>query len=203
MENLTKWLIIGLSTVAISGTLLLGTGMYAASTGNIFNQGQASLSGRGMGWPENMINSLSGKVSTEALSALQTLMTKHRVEMDAQRNSWAQPTQAQMDSLRTEMDALMARYPELKTVFPGIGTMRWGNRGQNGINSILSGVSATDKQAIESIRSEYQSKHDALRTEERAKIDSILVKYPEIQAKFDAAQINRPSTARNHGWKKW
>lgn len=68
-----------------------------------------------MGGPENMVNSLSGKVSTEALTALQALMTKHNTEMDALRTAGTTPTQTQIDTFKTEMDALIAKYPELKT----------------------------------------------------------------------------------------
>lgn len=154
-----------------------------------------------MGWGENMVNSLSGKVSTEALTALQTLMTKHNTEMDALRTAGTQPTQTQIDAFKAEMDALIAKYPELKTAMPSApmgGKMGRGmGWGQYPINTILSGVSDTDKTAIEAIRSEYQTKQEALRTEEKTKIDAIIAKYPELKTKLDTMEANRPQMDGN------
>lgn len=74
-------------------------------------------------------------------------------------------------------------------------------QGQNGIDTILSGVSDTDKTAIEAIRSEYQTKQEALRTEEKTKIDAIIAKYPELKTKVDTMEANRPQMDGNgpHG----
>lgn len=208
---MTKWLVIWLATVAVSGAALLGTGMYAATNSTNFqNQGQWSNVGRGIGWPENMVNSLSGKVSSEALTALQTLMTKHQTTMDAARTAGTKPTETEMktqiDTFKTEMDALMTKYPELKTAMPtapmGKKMGRGVGQGQNRIDTILSWVSDADKAAIEAIRSEHRSRQEALRTEEKAKIDAIIAKYPELKAKIDTMEANRPQMdGKNPQWK--
>ena len=53
---------------------------------------------------ENMINSLSGKVSIEALTALQTLMNKHKAEMDTMQSNGVQPTQVEIKTtMETEL----------------------------------------------------------------------------------------------------
>ncbi len=76
-----------------------------------------------MNTPQDMITTLSGKVSPEALTALQALMTKHKSEMDAiHSNAGNIPDTATMEKLhetfKTEMDALLSKYPELKTAMP-------------------------------------------------------------------------------------
>ena len=76
-----------------------------------------------MNTPQDMITTLSGKVSPEALTALQALMTKHKSEMDAiHSNTGNIPDTATMEKLhatfKTEMDALLSKYPELKTAMP-------------------------------------------------------------------------------------
>lgn len=68
-----------------------------------------------------MTQSLSGKVSPEALTALETLMTKHKTEMDAMKNNTTvdeATRKSQMETFKTEMDALLVKYPELKTALP-------------------------------------------------------------------------------------
>lgn len=78
------------------------------------------------GNPQDMIATLSGKVSPEALAALQALMTKHKTEMDVARSNTGitldkTEMQAQRNQFKTEMDALMIQYPELKTAMPTMG----------------------------------------------------------------------------------
>lgn len=156
---------------------------------------------------ENMINSLSGKVSTEALTALQTLINKHKTEMEAERNSNTQPTETEMkakiDTYKAEMAALYTKYPELKTTMENLPQgEKDGKRGmgqQNEMNTILSGVSDADKTAIEAIRTEYRTKIDTLRTEERTKIDAIIARYPEIKTKLDTFEKNRPQMGERNG----
>lgn len=86
---------------------------------------------------EHIIASLSGRVSPEAITALQTLMTKHTTEMKAIRSNTGitldkVTTQAKMVGFKSEIRALMVQYPELKTALPaqfgkmhrGIGKMK-------------------------------------------------------------------------------
>ena len=61
------------------------------------------------------------------------------------------------------------------------------------MNDIISGVSDADKTAIEAIRTEYRTKQESLRTEERAKINAIIAKYPELKAKLDTLEANHPA----------
>ncbi len=73
--------------------------------------------------PQDIISTLSGKISPEALTAIQTLMTKHKSEIDAiHSNTGNNPDTATMEKLhatfKTEMDALSSQYPELKTAMP-------------------------------------------------------------------------------------
>ena len=74
---------------------------------------------------EGMIASLSGKVSAEALAAFQTLIAKHKTEMEAiHSNSGNTIDKTEMEAkhaaFKAEMDALMVQYPELKTAMPTI-----------------------------------------------------------------------------------
>ncbi len=209
MNTLTKWLIIGLATISVSWIALLGTGMYAASTGktvNTHNQ-NSKMEMRGGMRGENMINSLSGKVSIEALTALQALMNKHKAEMDTMQSNGVQPTQVEiktkMETYKAEMNALYTKYPELKTTMAGLPQGRKdGKHGigqQDEMNALLAGVSDADKTAIENIRTEYRGKMDALRTEEKTKLDGIIAKYPEIKTKLDALEKNRPRMGQWNG----
>jgi hypothetical protein len=67
------------------------------------------------------------------------------------------------------------------------------------MDTILSGLSAADKTAIEAIHTEYRTKQDALRTEEKAKIDTIIAKYPELKAKLDTLEKSRPQMGEGLG----
>jgi hypothetical protein len=73
--------------------------------------------------------------------------------------------------------------------------------GANAMNEILSGVSDADKTAIEAIHTEYRTKAETLRTEERAKIDAIIAKYPELKAKLDTLETSRPAKGEGRGGK--
>lgn len=202
MTNMTKGLIIGLATVAISGATLLGTGMYAATANTISNTVSFTQHMRsGMGGPEDMINSLSGKVSVEALTALQTLTAKHKTEMDAQRSSSTTVDEATMkakhEAFKTEMESLMTKYPELKTAMEAnrpTGDMggRGGKMGGRGgydnsqIDTVIATLPTAAQAELKNIHESYQTKEQALRTEEKTKIDAVLAKYPEVKAKLDA-----------------
>ena len=119
---MTKQLIIGLATIAVSGAALLATGIYAATTGT--NLGNSlHMNHMRLNNAQDIVASLSGKVSPEALTALQTLITKHKSEMDAIRTGTGTPPdratmEKQRETFKTEMDALLVQYPELKTALP-------------------------------------------------------------------------------------
>jgi hypothetical protein len=201
-----KTLIAGLATIVVAGSALIATGMYAA-TGTTSN----STTSRNQ-WihmdrqtPEQMVASLSGKVSPEAITAFTTLMAQHKTEMDALRtNTGTTIDRATMEAkhteFKTEMDALMSKYPELKAALPtppqgGKMGGRWGN---NPMDTILSSVSATDKAALEAIHTEYGAKEEALRTEEKAKIDAIIAKYPDLKTKLDTLQASEKNRDGDH-----
>ena len=67
------------------------------------------------------------------------------------------------------------------------------------MDTILSGVSAADKTAIEAIHTEYRTKQDALRTEEKAKVDAIIAKYPDLKTKLNTLEANRPQKSEGRG----
>lgn len=54
--------------------------------------------------------------------ALQTLMTKHQTAIEAMKSSTTNPDKATLEAqhtaFKTEMDALIVKYPELKTALP-------------------------------------------------------------------------------------
>ncbi len=196
-----KSLIIGLATLALTGTAFIGSNMYAASSGTMSSTGQ-SFQRMERHTPADMINSPSGKASPEALTALQTLMTKHQTEMDALKNSGTQPDKATMDAQRTafktEMDALIAKYPELKTALPQVGNM---GRGGGEMESILAALPADAQASIQTIRDSYKTRLDALRTEEDTQVEAILANYPDVKAKYDAEKANRPTMGGMGGWR--
>lgn len=198
---MTKQLIIGLATLSVAGAAILGTGMYAASTNSWTTGNMPRMEQRD---PTAMLATIKTQVSAEAYTALETLMTKHKTEMTTS-STTADKTamQAQREAFKTEMDALLTKYPELKTAMPQGGKMG-GKGGRNGIgpmDEILTGVSDADKTAIEAIRTEYQTKQESLRTEERAKIDAIIAKYPELKAKLDTLEASRPAKGEGRGGK--
>jgi hypothetical protein len=154
--------------------------------------------------PEQIVASLSGKVSPEAITAFTTLMTRHKTEMDALRTNTGTTVdktaiQAKHEAFKTEMDTLMTKYPDLKAALPTPphgGKMGGKN---NPIEAIFAGVSATDKTAIETIRTEYRARQDAIKAEEKAKIDTIIAKYPDLKAKLDALKSNEKSRDHDGG----
>jgi len=158
--------------------------------------------------PTAMLATIKTQVSTEAYTALEALMTKHKTEIDALRSSSTTvdktAMQAKHEAFKTEMDALLVKYPELKTAMPQGGKMggKMGrHNGTSPMDAILSGVSDADKTAIEAIRTEYRTKQESLRTEERAKIDVIIAKYPELKAKLDTLEASRPAKGEGRGSK--
>lgn len=116
---MNKNVMIGLVAVAATGTLLIGSSF--AASGNMKSSGKSyavrSLTG--------VQNALSGTVSQEALTALTNLMREHQSEMDALRSSSGQLSQterqAKQQEFKKEMDALLTKYPELKTALPQMG----------------------------------------------------------------------------------
>lgn len=194
MNSLTKNLIIGLATLSVTGTAIIAGGMYAASTGTT-TPTTHRMEQRD---PTTMLSSIKSQVSAEAYTALETLMNKHKAEMDALKSSSGTLDRTAMEArhtaFRAEMDALMTKYPELKTAMPtppsGGKMGKW--KGNNEIATLLASVSETDKAAIEAIRTEYRTKQESLRTEEKSKIDAIIAKYPEVKAKLDALESSRP-----------
>ncbi len=145
--------------------------------------------------PQNLIASLSGKVSTEALTAFQALITKHKTEMETMRtNSGNTIDKTQMEAKRVafkaEIDALIVKYPELRTAMPTME--KWGimNRGNGEIKTIIETLPTTTQAQLKAIHDEYKIKQDTLKNEEKAKIDAILAGYPEIKAKLDTMEKN-------------
>ncbi len=202
---MTKNLIAGLATIAIAGSALVATGMYASTATSI-----STLLSRTQ-WihmdrqtPEQMVASLSGKVSPGAITEFTTLMAKHKTEMDALRtNTGTTIDKATMEAAHTafkmEMDTLMVKYPDLKAALPTPpqgGKM--GGRGNNPMDQILASVSASDKTTLEAIHTEYEAKEEALRTEERAKIDAIMAKYPDLMAKIDTLRASEKNRGGDH-----
>ena len=154
--------------------------------------------------PTAMLATIKTQVSADAYTALETLMTKHKSEMTASSTTTDKATmQAQHEAFKTEMDALLTKYPELSTAMPQGGKMggKGGHNGTGPMDEILTGVSDADKTAIEAIRTEYQSKQESLRTEERAKIDAIIAKYPELKTKLDTLEANRDKMGSGRGGK--
>lgn len=204
---MTKQLIIGLATLSVAGAVLLGSGMYAAtSTGT--TPAQTNTMRMEQRDPTAMLATLKTQVSAEAYTALETLMTKHRAEMDAVKiNTTVDQAsmKAKHEAFRTEMDALLVKYPELKAAMPQGGGMKGGMMGRRGganpMDTILPGVTAADKTAIEAIHTEYQAKENALRTEEKAKIDAIIAKYPELKTKLDTLEKSRPQMGEGRSGK--
>lgn len=202
---MTKQLIIGLATLSVAGAAILGTGMYAATTSTTSTGSNTPRMEQRD--PTAMLATIKTQVSAEAYTALETLMTKHKNEMDALKADSTTVDQTAMktahEAFKTEMDALLTKYPELKSAMPQGGKMggKGGRDGVGPMDEILTGVSDADKTAIEAIRTEYQTKQESLRTEERAKIDAIIAKYPELKAKLDTLEASRPAKGEGRGGK--
>ena len=201
---MTKQLIIGLATIAIAGTALLATGMSAASTDTTGTSGLMTMKQMNPLKEKDIISTLSGKVSAPAIQELEALMKKYKAEMDTlMTGSSVDKTaiQAKHDAFKTEMEALMTKYPELKTAMPqkGFGNKReWGNRE---LEAIIATLPASVQTELETIRESYKTKQEALRTEEKAKIDTLLSAYPDVKAKLEA---NRPEEEKHMmKFQKW
>jgi len=202
-----KTLLIGLATIAIAGSAIIGSSIYAASgtTGNANTGMHHMMRGMGQNGSENRINSLSGKVSTEALTALETLMKKHQTEMETLRSSSTTPDTTTMEAKRTEfkteMDALVTKYPELKTAMPthmegGKGMGRHGGRdgGEFGpMSSVISSLTADEQAKVKTIRESYKTKMDSLRTQEKTEIEAVISGNATAKAKYVEIEKNRPT----------
>lgn len=114
-----KSLIIGVATLALTGTALIGTGIYAATADTATESTEKSSRMERRGGPEKMLETLKTTLSSEAYAALETLMNKHKTEMEAAKSSSTTADEttmkAQHEAFKTEMDALIAQYPEIKT----------------------------------------------------------------------------------------
>ena len=202
---MTKTLIAGIATIAVAGAALVATGMYASTESTTTNSTSQSHQETRMNqkWPEDLIATLSGKVSTEALTALQTLMTKHKTEMDAARSNsgtTADKTaiEAQHTAFKAEMDALLTKYPELKAAMPVMG--KGGNGGPNNeIKAIMETLPTSVQEEINTIRETYKAKREALKTEEDTKINTVLSAYPDIQTKLKTLNESRPGNSEGKG----
>jgi|GEM_PF-5015629 hypothetical protein len=117
-----KSLIIGMATIAVASTALIGSSIYAATnsgtTGGERTHKMQKMQKRG-----NETLTLSG-VSTEAKTAFTDLQKKHKQEMDALRTQSGvteDQLQAKHEAFKTEMDALITKYPELKNALAQTG----------------------------------------------------------------------------------
>ncbi len=197
-----KTLIAGLATLVVAGSALIATNIYAAT--NLHTDSATHTRGVHMDrqTPEQMIASLSGKVSPEAITAFTTLMARHKTEMDALKSNTGTTIdkaamEAKHTAYKTEMDALMTKYPDLKAALPT--PPQGGKHGENPMASLLAGVSAVDKAAIEAIHTDYDAREKVLKTEEKAKIDAIIANYPAIKAKLDTLMSNEKSRDHDGG----
>jgi hypothetical protein len=188
---MTKQLIIGLSTIAVAWAALLSTGMYAANMNSTETNTTKIFHMNSQKW-EYIINTLSGKISVPALQELETLMKKHKAKMDALIAQWTPIDKVTMETqhvvLKKEMDALVVKYPEIKTAMP----QKWSHQGRwgknNEIQKIMSTLPESVQTEIKNIRTSYEKKWEALRNEEKTQIDTILAAYPDIKNKLDTAR---------------
>ena len=198
--TMNKKLIVGLAAVAATGTVLIGSSF--AASGNM-NGSWKSYSVRSV---TSVQNSLSGKVSSEALTALTNLMNSHRSEMDAlmaRSGSLSQTEKmAKQQEFKKQMDELLIQYPELKTALPQMGRwmgmgMGWhGGRGgheEDQMKALIAELPSEAQTALQTLRDDYKSKMDALRAEEQAKRDAILAQYPAIKSQIDSLNTSKQS----------
>ena len=201
---MTKQLVIGLATLSVAGAALLGSGMYAATstTDTTTSTKTSRMVERD---PTTMLETIKNQVSAEAYTALETLMVKHKSETPTDTTTVDKAAmQTQRAAFKTEMDALITQYPELKEAMPQgkMGGERGNKMGKtNPMEDILSGVTEADKTAIEAIRTEYKTKNEAIRTEEKAKIDVIIAKYPELKTQLDTLEANKSERSEGRGGK--
>ncbi len=200
---MTKTLIAGLATITVAATALMGTGMYAAtgSTGTTTTSKNITRMARGNF--EDISATLSGKVSAEALTALQTLMAKHKTEMDALKTNTGTivgriTMQAQHTAFKTELDALFVKYPDLRAAMPQREMKHGRGNNKKEAETIIATLSAAAQSEINTIHDTYQIKQETLRSEEKTKIDNVLIQYPDIKAKLDALD----TTHTQRGWNK-
>lgn len=176
-------LIIGIATLALTGSALFASSMYAATpSGNAL----AKTSVRQMRHnPEAFLITLSGEVSPASYNATKALFDEEKVKMDALKNGTVKLDQAtmkaQFDAMQTKVDALIVQYPELKGKIP---TPRHGSK----IESVLATLPTAIQDQLKGIRDSYKIKMDALRTAEKSEIDTALAAYPDVKAKVDALQ---------------
>lgn len=199
---------IGVAVLLATGTALVGTSLYAANdlsswTGLTLKQ---KFERR---WDMNMFASLSGSISPAALTEFQSLMDAHKAKIDTLRlsSSGGVINSTAIEALQAErkasMDALLLKYPELKNTLPGNGMNgkwwmgkfrkndgRW--FGENNHEAILSTLPEWVQSQIKTIRESYKAKIDTLRTEEKAALDAVIAAYPEVKAKLDTLEVNRP-----------
>ncbi len=118
-----KSLIIGLSTLALTGTALLASNIYAATSteatsviGSLRHIHQDS---------ESFLTTLSGEVSPAAYNATKILFDLEKTKMEALRSTTMKGDQAKIkaefDTMKTKVDALIIAYPELKGKIPSPG----------------------------------------------------------------------------------
>lgn len=197
---MTKQLIIGLSTIAVAWAALLTSGIYAANTSATEANTTKMQHMNFWKWGD-IINTLSGKISAPALQELQVLMTKHKTEMDAMIAKWIPVDKVAMDTQHTlfkkEMDALMVKYPVIKTVMP----QKWSHHGKgrknDEVQKIMSTLPESVQTEIKNIRATYETREEALRNEEKTQIDTILAAYPNIKNQLDTA---RSQTRKHMMW---
>ncbi len=201
---MTKQVIIWLSTIAVAWAALLTTGMYAANTSSTETNTTKIQHMNFWKW-EDIINTLSGKISSPALQELQALMTKHKTGMDSMLAKWTPIDKATMEAqhalFKTEMDALMVKYPEIKTAMP----QKWSHHGKgrknDEVQKIMSTLPESVQTEIKNIRATYEKKEEALRNEEKTQIDTILAAYPDIKNQLDIA---RSQTGKHMMWsQRW
>lgn len=189
---------IGISILAATGIGLIGSNLSAASWIN--NTWYTHVMGQ-----KNtlaMTSSLSGKVSSEALTALTSLMDKHKTAMDALRGrSWSQSEfQTMQQQFQSEMDALMVKYPELKESFSQMG--KWmmrgmgkgrghGWMGNHERRTIISSLPSDAQSQIQTIHTTYQTQMQTLRDKRKSEVDAVLAKYPDAKTKLDALEAKR------------
>jgi hypothetical protein len=54
------------------------------------------------------------------------------------------------------------------------------------MEAIIATLPTSVQTELQTIRESYKTKHEALRTEEKAKIDSLLSAYPDVKTKIEA-----------------
>ena len=120
-------------------------------------------------------------------------MNKHKSEIDTLRTSGSIPDEATMkakhEAFKSEMDALTAKYPELKTALEASKPQgKMGKRGGNHqeIEALIATLPEAAQTELKNIRATYQTKQEALRTEEKTKMDTVLSAYPEVKTKLDS-----------------